>query len=263
MIDPNLLWIPLMIASVSAACLTLTGGAFLNESLNKYINSIIIEFIDENILKSEDFQRPLHLYILLTVLMFLSSGVCIIFYITADSHAGVYLSYFWFYGATILLGYLILIYLYDFWRVSKKGNPDWINYIAKSEPGVTDVGMPIASSPIVLIHNSAFELQEIEQDLGANHIDAYLIALDTNGIKLNDSFQLGQLTPQKIKEDLNKYLKEKNINKGPFLVAVGIESPLRDQLEENLGNNIKIIVAPYQEIGKWMKEKWPPKINLS
>jgi len=97
--------------------------------------------------------------------------------------------------------------------------------------------------------------------VASNNIDAYIIAINTDGIGVQASVAGGQLTPAKILDSFNEAGFDWAGQKYPAMVLPGMAAKFSGELEDLFAGKAKIMVGP-EDSGRivgWMKDFWPPK----
>src|SRR5512137_2384633 len=123
------------------------------------------------------------------------------------------------------------------------------------KPGIYKVGNPGAESPVFLTTNFALTYYTVESDIASNGIDAYIIAINTDGIGVQASVAGGQLSPSKILDSFNEAAFKWEDQKYPAMVLPGMAAKFSGELEE-LFPKTKIMVGP-EDSGRivgWMKD---------
>jgi acetyl-CoA decarbonylase/synthase complex subunit gamma len=129
------------------------------------------------------------------------------------------------------------------------------------KPGIYKVGNPGAESPVFLTTNFALTYYTVESDIASNAIDAYIIAINTDGIGVQASVAGGQLSPTKILDSFNEAAFKWEDQKYPAMVLPGMAAKFSGELEDLFAGKAKIMVGP-EDSGRivgWMKDFWPPK----
>jgi acetyl-CoA decarbonylase/synthase complex subunit gamma len=101
----------------------------------------------------------------------------------------------------------------------------------------------------------------VESDVASNGIDAYIIAINTDGIGVQASVAGGQLSPVKIQDSFNEAAFDWAGQKYPAMVLPGMAAKFSGELEDLFAGKAKIMVGP-EDSGRiigWMKDFWPPK----
>ncbi len=129
------------------------------------------------------------------------------------------------------------------------------------KPGIYKVGNPGPESPVFLTTNFALTYYTVESDVASNGIDAYIIAINTDGIGVQASVAGGQLSPVKIQDSFNEAAFDWAGQKYPAMVLPGMAAKFSGELEDLFAGKAKIMVGP-EDSGRiigWMKDFWPPK----
>ncbi|NMC10020.1 MAG: acetyl-CoA decarbonylase/synthase complex subunit gamma [Methanothrix sp.] len=129
------------------------------------------------------------------------------------------------------------------------------------KPGLYKVGNPGPESPVFVTTNFALTYYTVESDIASNAIDAYILAINTDGIGVQASVAGGQLNPTKIKDAMNETGFDWKGQKYPALVLPGMAAKFSGELEDLFAGQAKIMVGP-EDSGRivgWMKDMWPPK----
>lgn len=103
----------LAVGSISAAGLTLAGGNFLKECIKLYVEKSILYSRYDDFPPLNKLFLPFTNLILITVLLFLFSGLFALSYILLNNDLVIYFSYFAFCTAVILLIINISMYLIE------------------------------------------------------------------------------------------------------------------------------------------------------
>jgi acetyl-CoA decarbonylase/synthase complex subunit gamma len=112
-----------------------------------------------------------------------------------------------------------------------------------------------------LTTNFALTYYTVESDIASNGIDAYIIAINTDGIGVQASVAGGQLSPTKILDSFNEAAFDWAGQKYPAMVLPGMAAKFSGELEDLFQGKTKIMVGP-EDSGRiigWMKDFWPPK----
>jgi len=129
------------------------------------------------------------------------------------------------------------------------------------KPGAHVVGKPTDESPIFITTNFALTYYTVESDLGSNDIDAYLVAVNTDGIGVQASVAGGQITPGKIKETLD----EEGLNPAErthkAIILPGMCARFTGEIDELYKYEVTAMAGPEDSgrIPGWMEKNWPPK----
>ncbi|MCP1393279.1 MAG: acetyl-CoA decarbonylase/synthase complex subunit gamma [Methanothrix harundinacea] len=129
------------------------------------------------------------------------------------------------------------------------------------KPGAHVVGKPTDESPIFITTNFALTYYTVESDLSSNSIDAYLVAINTDGIGVQASVAGGQITPGKIKETLD----EEGLNPAErphkAIILPGMCAKFTGEIDELYKYEAKAMAGPEDSgrIPGWMEKNWPPK----
>ncbi|MDM7940241.1 MAG: acetyl-CoA decarbonylase/synthase complex subunit gamma [Methanothrix sp.] len=129
------------------------------------------------------------------------------------------------------------------------------------KPGLYKVGNPGPESPVFVTTNFALTYYTVESDIASNAIDAYILAINTDGIGVQASVAGGQLNPTKIKDAMGETGFDWKGQKYPALVLPGMAAKFSGELEDLFAGQAKIMVGP-EDSGRivgWMKDMWPPK----
>jgi len=129
------------------------------------------------------------------------------------------------------------------------------------KPGLYKVGNPGPESPVFVTTNFALTYYTVESDIASNSIDAYILAINTDGIGVQASVAGGQLNPTKIKDAMGETGFDWKGQKYPALVLPGMAAKFSGELEDLFAGQAKIMVGP-EDSGRivgWMKDMWPPK----
>jgi acetyl-CoA decarbonylase/synthase complex subunit gamma len=129
------------------------------------------------------------------------------------------------------------------------------------KPGIYKVGNPGPESPVFLTTNFALTYYTVESDVASNGIDAYIIAINTDGIGVQASVAGGQLSPVKIQDSFNEAAFDWAGQKYPAMVLPGMAAKFSGELDDLFAGKAKIMVGP-EDSGRiigWMKDFWPPK----
>jgi len=129
------------------------------------------------------------------------------------------------------------------------------------KPGLYKVGNPGPESPVFVTTNFALTYYTVESDIASNGIDAYILAINTDGIGVQASVAGGQLTPTKIKDAMGETGFDWKGQKYAGLVLPGMAAKFSGELEDLFAGQAKILVGPEDSgrIDGWMKSFWPPK----
>lgn len=129
------------------------------------------------------------------------------------------------------------------------------------KPGLYKVGTPGPESPVIVTTNFALTYYTVESDVASNGINAYIIAINTDGIGVQASVAGGQLTPTKIKDAMDESGFDWKGQKYPAIMLPGMAAKFSGELEDLFSGNAKIMVGPEDSgrIADWMKTFWPPK----
>ena len=129
------------------------------------------------------------------------------------------------------------------------------------KPGIYKVGNPGPESPVFVTTNFALTYYTVESDIASNSIDAYIMAINTDGIGVQASVAGGQLTPTKILDSFKEAGFDWSALKYPAIVLPGMAAKFSGELEDLFAGKVKIMVGP-EDSGRivgWMKDMWPPK----
>lgn len=129
------------------------------------------------------------------------------------------------------------------------------------KPGLYKVGTPGPESPVIVTTNFALTYYTVESDVASNGINAYIIAINTDGIGVQASVAGGQLTPTKIKDAMDESGFDWKGQKYPAIMLPGMAAKFSGELEDLFSGKAKIMVGPEDSgrIADWMKTFWPPK----
>jgi len=129
------------------------------------------------------------------------------------------------------------------------------------KPGAHVVGKPDENSPVFITTNFALTYYTVESDLASNGIDAYLVAVNTDGIGVQASVAGGQITPGKIKDILDQegIIPEERGNNA--IILPGMCAKFTGEIDELYGYKAKAMAGPEDSgrIPGWMETNWPPK----
>lgn len=100
------------------------------------------------------------------------------------------------------------------------------------KPGLYKVGNPGPESPVFVTTNFALTYYTVESDIASNSIDAYILAINTDGIGVQASVAGGQLNPTKIKDAMGETGFDWKGQKYPALVLPGMAAKFSGELED-------------------------------
>jgi acetyl-CoA decarbonylase/synthase complex subunit gamma len=108
--------------------------------------------------------------------------------------------------------------------------------------------------------NYALTYFTVESDIKKCGASCYLIVVDTQGISVESAVAGRYLTAETVAEAVRSSGIEGKINH-KYLIIPGLAARLWGEIEESLGGRWRVLVGPRDssEIGRFLKEKWPPK----
>jgi len=123
------------------------------------------------------------------------------------------------------------------------------------EQKIYEIGSPNESSPVLITTNFSLTYFIISGEIESSKIPSWLLVMDVEGQSVLTAWAAGKFVPELIAQFIKKSGITEKVNKKEIVIP-GYVAQLQGELEEELGEEWKVVVGPREagEVPKFLKE---------
>ncbi|GAH33477.1 unnamed protein product, partial [marine sediment metagenome] len=126
------------------------------------------------------------------------------------------------------------------------------------EAGITEVGSPTKTSPVLVTTNFALTYFTVQGDLSSSKESCYILTLDTEGLSVGSALAGRKMTSETVAEAIKETKIEERISHKTMIIP-GMTARLQGEIEELAGWTVWVGPQDSSGIVPFLQKKWSPE----